>query len=310
MPDRNGVYADVVTGFSSIDDYIHATEVFHGALIGRYGNRIARGQLNLNGQLYQLPLNNGPNHLHGGPQGFHNVVWDVQQATDSTLTLYYLSEDGEMGYPGNLSVTVEYTLTRKNELVIDYHAVTDRKTVINLTSHPFFNLGGAGSGTINHHILTINADHFTPVDETLIPTGQIAPVEGTPFDFRSGKPIAKDLDDHYPQLAYAKGYDHNFVLNNTGGSGETYFAASVLEPESGRKMLIFTREPGLQFYGGNFSDGTTLLKNGQAHRFRESFALETQHFPDSPNHSHFPSTVLNPGQQYQSRTIYQFTVAD
>ena len=309
-PDRDGNLTDIVTGFSTIKDYITAKEAFHGALIGRYGNRIAKGEFTLDGQTYSLPVNNDPNHLHGGPDGFHNVVWDVKNVTDTTITLFYLSKDGEMGYPGNLSVTVEYTITKDNNFIIDYHATTDKKTVINLTSHPFFNLGGEGSGTINDHILTINADHYTPVDETMIPLGIIAPVSGTPFDFRNGKPIGRDLDESIDQLAYARGYDHNYVLNRTEGSGEVHFAASVSEPESGRKMIVYTQEPGLQFYGGNFTDGTTILKSGQAHRFRESFALETQHFPDSPNQPDFPSTVLQPGQDYKTRTIYHFTTGD
>ena len=309
-PDRDGNLTDIVTGFSTIHDYINAEEEFHGALIGRYGNRIAEGEFTLDGQIYNLPINNYPNHLHGGPDGFHNVVWDVKNVTDTTITLFYFSKDGEMGYPGNLSVTVEYTITKNNDIIIDYHATTDKKTVINLTSHPFFNLGGEGSGTINKHILTINADHYTPVDETLIPLGIIAPVSGTPFDFRNGKPIGRDLDESIDQLAHARGYDHNFILNRTDGSGEMYFAASVLEPESGRKMIVYTQEPGLQFYGGNFSDGSTILKSGHAHRFRESFALETQHFPDSPNQPDFPSTVLYPGQDYKTRTIYRFTTGN
>ena len=309
-PDRDGNLADIVTGFSTIHDYVNADEPFHGALIGRFGNRIAKGEFTLDGQTYNLPVNNEPNHLHGGPEGFHNVVWDVKNVTDTTITLFYLSKDGEMGYPGNLSATVEYTVTRNNDIIIDYHATTDKKTVINLTSHPFYNLAGEGSGTINNHILTINADHYTPVDETLIPLGAIAPVSGTPFDFRDGKPVGQDLNESIEQLAHAKGYDHNFVLNRPDDPREMYFAASVSEPESGRKMIIYTQEPGLQFYGGNFSDGSTILKSGHAHRFRESFALETQHFPDSPNQPNFPSTVLSPGQDYKTRTIYHFTTVN
>lgn len=310
VPDREGKMADIVTGFSSIDHYINAEEPFHGALIGRFGNRIAKGKFTLDEQTYNLPVNNDPNHLHGGPEGFHNVVWDVRSFTDTTLTLFYFSADGEMGYPGNLSATVKYTITRNNDIIIDYHATTDKKTVINLTSHPFFNLGGEGSGTINNHILTINADHYTPVDETLIPLGVIAPVAGTPFDFRNGKPIGQDLNENIDQLAHARGYDHNFVLNKPEDTKEMIFAASVSEPESGRKMIVYTQEPGLQFYGGNFSDGSSILKSGQAHRFRESFALETQHFPDSPNQPDFPSTVLYPGQDYKTLTIYHFTTGN
>jgi aldose 1-epimerase len=309
VPGRNGEPGDVVLGFSSIEDYLNANEVFHGALIGRVGNRIANGKFELDGVEYTLPLNNGPNHLHGGPEGFHNVVWDVSEVTDTSLVLTYLSEDGEMGYPGNLSVKVRYTLTRRNEVTISYLATTDKATPVNLTNHAFFNLAGEASGTINNHLLTINADYYTPVDSTLIPLGQNTPVEGTPFDFRKAKLIGQDLllQEENEQLQHGLGYDHNFVLNKPG-YGLMSWAATVVEPESGRKMEIYTQEPGIQFYGGNFMDGADTGKFGRTFDFRESFALETQHFPDSPNQPEFPSIILQPGEEYSTVSIYKFGV--
>ena len=304
-PDRSGELADVILGFSSIQEYLDANEVYHGALIGRFGNRIANGQFTLEGEKYTLPLNNGPNHLHGGPDGFHNMVWDVKHVSDTTISLFYLSPDGQMGYPGNLSVTVTYTLTCNNDFIIDYHATTDKKTIVNLTSHPFFNLAGEGKGSINDHILTINADFFTPVDQHLIPLGALKSVTDTPFDFRMGKAIGQDLEVENEQLNRGKGYDHNFVLNRQNPD-DLILAASIMEPKSGRKMMIYTQEPGIQFYGGNFMDGTSTGKSGLSYDYRESFALETQHFPDSPNQPNFPSTVLNPGEKYKTKTIYRF----
>jgi aldose 1-epimerase len=306
-PGRDGEMADVIHGFSSIEGYLNAHEVFHGALIGRVGNRIANGKFTLDGVEYNLPLNNGPNQLHGGPEGFHNQVWDVKKVTANSIVLAYLSKDGEMGYPGNLSVEVTYTLTDKNEFEIDYKATTDKKTVVNLTSHPFFNLAGEGNGTINNHILQINADMYTPVDSTLIPLGENVTVEGTPFDFRKGKPIGQDLveQETNTQLQHGLGYDHNFVLNQPAEGG-MFLAATITDPESGRSMEVYTLEPGLQFYGGNFMDGSDLGKSGKPFKFRESFALETQHFPDSPNQPDFPSIVLNPGETYSTKTIYAF----
>lgn len=308
-PDRNGEMADVVLGFNSIDAYLNAKEVFHGALIGRVGNRIAKGQFTLDGANYSLPLNNGINHLHGGPKGFHNVVWDVKAVCDSSLVLTYLSKDGEMGYPGNLSVEVEYLLNSNNELVISYWATTDKSTPVNLTNHAFFNLAGEGSGTINLHVLTINADAYTPVDSTLIPLGDNVTVEGTPFDFRNGKAIGTDLNQEKEniQLKNGLGYDHNFDLNKNGSNPMTW-AATVVEPVSGRKMEIHTKEPALQFYGGNFMDGFDIGKSGSNYKFRESFALETQHFPDSPNNSNFPEIILKPGKVYETTSIYKFDV--
>lgn len=308
VPGKNGEMADIVLGFKSIDDYLNANEAFHGALIGRVGNRIAKGQFHLDGETYSLPLNNGPNHLHGGPKGFHNQVWDVKLVTENSIVFKYLSKDGEMGYPGNLSVEVEYKLTPKNEVIMKYEASTDKSTPVNLTNHAFFNLGGEASGTINDHILTINADYFTAIDETLIPLGQNVPVEGTPFDFRKGKSIGQDLkfQKTNAQLKNGGGYDHNFVLNKE--ERELTLAAVVIESVSGRKMEIFTEEPGIQFYGGNFMDGSDTGKLGKTFNYRESFALETQHFPDSPNQKGFPSIVLKPGQAYQTKSVYKFSV--
>ena len=307
-PDKNGILADVVLGFKSIDDYLDANEAYHGALIGRVGNRIANGKFELGDETYTLPLNNGPNHLHGGLKGFHNQVWDVKSVSENSIILTYLSKDGEMGYPGNLSVVVEYELTSDNEVVMKYRATTDKRTPVNLTNHAFFNLAGEASGTINNHLLTINADKYTAVDETLIPLGENVPVEGTPFDFRTAKAIGTDLglQDSNKQLKNGLGYDHNFALNK--GYGGMTLAAVVVEPSSGRKMEIFTEEPGIQFYGGNFMDGGDTGKMGKTFDYRESFALETQHFPDAPNQHNFPSIVLNSGDRYSTKTIYSFSI--
>ncbi len=310
-PDKAGKMGDVVLGFNSIDGYLKAKEVFHGALIGRVGNRIAKGKFSLDGKEYSLPLNNKTNHLHGGPGGFHNVVWDVKSTTDSSIVLNYLSKDGEMGYPGNLNVEVCYLLDSKNELVISYKATTDQSTPVNLTNHAFWNLSGEGNGTINEHFLTINADSYTPVDSTLIPLGGNEPVEGTPFDFRDGLAIGTHLDQEKTntQLRYGPGYDHNFALNKPV-VGAMSFAATVVEPSGGRKMEVFTQEPALQFYGGNFMDGADIGKSGKSYQFRESFAIETQHFPDSPNNKQFPSVILMPGETYQTSSIYKFSVIE
>ncbi len=309
-PGRDGKMADVVLGFNSLDGYMGAHGVFHGALIGRVSNRIAKGKFSIDGQEYALPLNNGVNHLHGGPDGFFNVEWTVKSSNDTSLVLSYLSEDGEMGYPGNLDVQVTYSLSAENELKIDYLATTDKATPVNLTSHPFFNLAGEGSGaSINNHLLTINADMYTPVDSTMIPLGENVSVEGTPFDFRQAKSIGADLAqlDNNEQLKNGLGYDHNFALNKDGEGAMTW-AATVVEPISGRKMEVFTEEPGMQFYGGNFMDGSDTGKAGKPYGYRESFALETQHFPDSPNQANFTSIILNPGEVYRTASIYKFSV--
>lgn len=308
VPDRAGVFDDVVTGYHSIDEYLASNEKFYGALVGRYANRIARGKFSIDGQAYALAINNPPNHLHGGPGGFHQVVWQAEQIDSQTLKLHYLSPDMEEGYPGNLRVTVQYTLDDDNALQIDYLATTDKQTVINLTGHPFFNLQGEGNRSINDHQLRIFADHYTPVDETLIPMGAIEPVAGTPFDFLRYTAIGERLDVDHPQLAYGKGYDHNFVLNKDPEIAGPQLAASVYDPVTGRKMEVLTTEPGLQFYGGNFLTGEDKGKRGETYGHRTAFCLETQHFPDSPNQPTFPSTSLWPGETYASATAYRFPV--
>ena len=310
-PDRNGQMGDVVLGFKSIDDYLSANGTYHGALIGRVGNRIAKGKFTLDSKTYSLPINNNENHLHGGPEGFHNQVWEVKAFDQSSISMSYFSKDGEMGYPGNLDVQVKYSLNNENELLISYKATTDKSTPVNLTNHAFFNLAGEASGTINDHLLRLNADYFTPVDETLIPLGENRSVEGTPFDFRIPKTIGRDLNQQNKntQMNYGGGYDHNFVLNKENDR-EMSLAGYVIDPKTGRRMDIFTEEPGIQFYGGNFMDGSDIGKYGKKFLYRESFALETQHFPDSPNQPSFPNIILLPGDIYQTKSIYKFSVAD
>jgi len=310
-PDKNGEKGDVVLGFNSIDNYLKANGKYHGSLIGRVGNRIAKGRFELNGTVYNLPKNNGENHLHGGPEGINNQVWDVKSIEDNSIVLSYISEDGAMGYPGNLAMEVSYQLSESNEVIITYKATTDKSTPVNLTNHAFFNLAGEGNGSINDHLLTINADQFTPVDDSLIPLGDNISVEDTPFDFRIGKAIGQDLylQETDPQLSRGKGYDHNFVLNKTN-VGELSLAATVVETKSGRKMEVFTEEPGMQFYGGNFFQSKDIGKYGKAFGYRESFALETQHYPDSPNQPNFPNIILNPGEVYSTKTIYKFSLAN
>lgn len=304
VPDKQGNFEDIVTGYSNLEGYINSNEVFYGTLIGRYGNRIAKGQFVLNDSVFTLPLNNGANHLHGGPKGFHNVVWDAVQQDDKTLLLSYLSADGEMGYPGNLQVNVTYELTDDNELKIQYWATTDKPTHVNLTHHSFFNLKGAGNGEINDHLLQLNASYYTPVDSGLIPTGEIAPVEGTPFDFRNLTAIGSRVSEENQQLKYGLGYDHNWVLD--AAPEGLNFAAKVVEPASGRTMEVYTNEPAIQFYGGNFMDGSDTGKYGKVYSHRGALCLETQHYPDSPNQPAFPSTLLNPGDEYYSVCIYKF----
>lgn len=305
-PDRDGKFEDIVLGYGSLAGYLASNEIYYGTLIGRYGNRIAKGQFVLNDSTYVLATNNGPNHLHGGIKGFNNVVWDAVQQDDRTLLLSYLSPDGEEGYPGNLQVNVTYELTDDNELKIQYWATTDKPTHVNLTHHSFFNLKGAGNGDVNNHELQINSGYFTPVDEGLIPTGEIRPVEGTPFDFRKLTTIGSRLNEDDQQLKYGLGYDHNWILV-AAGEGLT-FAAKVVEPESGRTMEVYTNEPALQFYGGNFLDGSDTGKYGKTYVFRGALCLETQHYPDSPNQPAFPSTLLNPGEEYYSVCVYKFGV--
>jgi aldose 1-epimerase len=310
-PDKKGVMGDVVLGFKSIADYLKAKTPFHGCIIGRYGNRIAKGSFELDGTTHQLPINNNENHLHGGPDGFHNQVWDVVAVDENSIAMTYLSKDGEMGYPGNLSVEVTYAINEKNELSIAYKATTDKATPINLTNHAFFNLAGQAKGSINDHLLMINADHFTPVDEGLIPLGETRSVEGGPFDFRRAKTIGRDLNQQASNthLRRGGGYDHNFVLNKDS-QGRMSLAARVVDPKSGRQMDVFTEEPGIQFYGGNFMDGSDVGKYGTKFEYRASFALETQHYPDSPNQANFPNTILRPRETYQTQSIYRFSVAE
>lgn len=307
VPDKENKLTDVVAGFDSVQQYVHSTEPYFGATIGRYGNRIAKGRFALDGKTYTLFTNNGPNTLHGGKKGFQDVVWNARQLGDSSLELTYLSKDGEEGFPGNLSVKVVYTLTNDNGLKIDYAATTDKTTVVNLTNHAFFNLNGEGSGTINNHLLAINADAYTPVDSTLIPTGKIEPVTATPFDFRKPTAIGERLNENNVQLKYGKGYDHNFVLNRNTSSG-LIPAATVTGDQSGIVMDVYTDQPGLQFYGGNFMQSKNTMKGGRKDDFRTAFCLETQHFPDSPNRPSFPTTTLHPREQYKTNSVYTFSI--
>lgn len=309
VPDKNGNLGDIVLGFNTLEEYKNAAENYFGSTIGRYGNRIAKGKFSIDNKVYILATNNNENHLHGGIDGFNDVLWNAVQISENKLEFSRLSPDMEEGYPGNLNVKVTYTLTDENELLMEYEAVTDKPTVVNLTHHSFFNLKGEGEGTINDHILTINADAYTPIDKTLIPTGKIEEVKGTPFDFTHPKPIGADLEIKNEQLENGFGYDHNFVINQTLKNNQgLLFAAKVVEPESGRVMEIFTNEPGIQFYGGNFLNGKTIGKSGKAYNYRGAFCLETQHFPDSPNQPNFPSTLLKPGEVYKSICIYKFSV--
>jgi aldose 1-epimerase len=309
VPDRAGKIADVVLGFDQPNQYFaEPTPPYFGAIVGRYGNRIAKGQFAIDGKSYPLVKNNGVNHLHGGTKGFDKVLWSVatkDTPAGATATFTRTSPDGEEGYPGTLAVRVTYTLTDKNELIVDYHATTDKPTVVNLTQHTYFNLAGEGSGDILGHQLTLNADRYTPVDDTLIPTGQLVPVAGTPFDFRQPTAIGARIDQDNPQLKNGKGYDHNWVLNGTGPG--PHLAARVTEPKSGRTLEISTTEPGVQFYTGNFLDGTIKGKSGHVYGLRTGLCLETQHFPDSPNQKNFPSTEVRPGKAYESRTIFSFS---
>ncbi|MBN2773025.1 MAG: galactose mutarotase [Prolixibacteraceae bacterium] len=306
VPDKNGNLGDVVTGYNNIDEYLASGEIYFGALIGRYGNRIGNASFQLNDTEYKLAANNGPNSLHGGVKGFNAVVWDAAQPDNQTLILTYLSPDMEEGFPGNLNVNVQYTLTNNNELKIEYWATTDKPTPVNLTSHSFFNLKGEGNGTINDHLLQINADLYTPVDAGLIPYGDLVAVEGTPMDFRELTAIGARVNEDFEQLKFGSGYDHNYVINKAESG--LILAARVVEPVSGRTMDVYTNEPGIQFYGGNFLNGNETGKSGKPYNFRDAFCLETQHFPDSPNKENFPSTILNPGQEYYSVCIYKFGV--
>jgi aldose 1-epimerase len=303
-PDRHGKLDDVLLGFDTVEGYLREHPYF-GAVVGRYGNRIAKGQFTLNGKQYKLATNNGPNALHGGIKGFDKAVWQALPVGNSALKLTYLSKDGEEGYPGNLTVTVSYTLTDANELRLDYTASTDKDTVINITNHSYFNLAGQGTGDILGHRLMLNADRFTPVDSTLIPTGELRSVAGTPFDFRQPHAIGERIDVKDEQIQFGGGYDHNWVLNGTIGTLRP--AARVVEPKSGRVLEVQTTEPGVQFYTGNFLDGAITGKGGKVYNKRYGFCLETQHFPNSPNEPKFPSPVLKPGETYKSTTVFKFS---
>lgn len=309
VPDRAGTLGDIVLGFDTLDGYLKDPPYF-GAIIGRYGNRIGKGQFTLDGRSHTLAKNNGPNHLHGGVKGFDKVLWNaepIKRADGVGVAFTRTSRDGEEGYPGNLTVRVTYLLNDQNDLTVEYHATTDKATPVNLTQHSYFNFAGDGSGDILGHELTINADRFTPVDDTLIPTGTLAPVQGTPFDFRKATAIGARIDQNDPQLKNGKGYDHNWVLNRTTAVGPQ-LAARVFEPKTGRTLEIRTTEPGIQFYSGNFLDGTLTGKGGHVYKHRTGFCLETQHYPDSPNQPAFPTTILQPGKAYATTTVFTFGV--
>jgi aldose 1-epimerase len=321
VPDRNGKMADVVLGYNTLDGYLKGSPYF-GAVVGRYGNRIAKGQFTLDGKTYKLATNNGANHLHGGNKGFDKVVWHAAPETSANgvgVVFTRTSQDGEEGYPGNLQVTVTYTLTDNDALVVGYRAVADKATPVNLTQHSYFNLA-ADDGDILGHQLTIDADRYTPVDDTLIPTGELARVAGTPFDFRTSTAIGARINTNNPQLKNGNGYDHNWVLNAPGpgqdragttgvdGGHVVRHAVRVVEPKTGRTLDISTSQPGVQFYSGNFLDGSIKGKGGRVYKNRSGFCLETQHYPDSPNHPNFPTTILKPGQEYVSETVFTFGV--
>ena len=307
VPDRKGKLEDVVLGYDHLDDYLKGTSYF-GALIGRYGNRIGNGRFTLNGIEYKLATNNGANHLHGGPKGFDKVIWTakpLEVKNGVALALTYLSRDGEEGYPGNLSLAVTYTVTDNNELKISYSATTDKDTIVNLTHHSYFNLAGHTSGDILNHQLMIDADRFTPNDAGSIPTGELRSVKGTPFDFTKATAIGERIGNDDEQIKFGKGYDHNWVLN--GKMGTLRPVAKVFEPTTGRVLEVWTTEPGLQFYSGNFLDGSQIGKGGKAYQRRSGLCLESQHYPDSPNKPAFPSTILRKGSKYQTTTIYKFS---
>jgi aldose 1-epimerase len=306
-PDKNGKYSDVAIGYENIDRYLNNTgERFLGPVVGRYANRIADGKFTLDGTEYRLPINNNGQTLHGGLKGLDMRVWNADKISDKSIDFSYISPDGEEGFPGEVKINVNYSVTADNEFKITYKATVDKPTVLNLSNHAFFNLKGEAGGTITDHVLSINASNTTPVDSLLIPDGRIAPVDGTPFDFRTGTTIGDRIDRDEEQLKNGLGYDHNWVLDNKAGGVE--LAASLYEPQSGRLMEVYTDQPGLQFYSGNFFDGKTNGKYGKPVKYREALALETQKFPDSPNHGNFPSTRLNPGETYTHTCIYKFSI--
>jgi aldose 1-epimerase len=309
VPDRPGNRANVVLGFPTLAGY-EVNAPYFGCVAGRYANRIGNGEFTIDGQRFQVTRNDSDNSLHGGAQGFNKRVWSADSREDPdgpALALSLISEDGEEGFPGKLGARVEYLLTSANTLRVTYHAVTDKPTIVNLTQHSYFNLGGEGSGTALDHELTINASRYTPVDAGLITTGELAPVDGTPFDFRETKPIARDIRQAHEQIMLGRGYDHNFVLNRSRDQeAELVLAATARDPGSGRMLTVSTTEPGMQFYSGNFLDGSDVGSSGRAYRQGDGFALETQHFPDSPNKPHFPSVILRPGETYRSQTEFSF----
>jgi len=309
VPDKNGELIDVVVGMSSIEGFKSSSEPYFGATIGRVGNRIAKGKFSIGGTEYSVPLNNGENSLHGGKKGFQYVVWDAEQPDEKTLVLKYFSKDMEEGFPGNLEVTVTYSVDEDQNLKMEYHATTDKKTPVNLTNHAFFNLNGEGSGTILNHQVKFFADKFTPVKEGLIPTGELRNVGNTPFDFTEFHKIGERIDTDNTQLKYGKGYDHNYALreNNTNGLAH---AAVAIGDQSGIQMDVFTEEPGIQFYSGNFMEAKNEFKSGAKDEFRTAFALETQHFPDAPNQESFPSIMLEPGDEYHTVSEYRFSIAE
>lgn len=310
VPDKDGNFKDVVWGFTSLEEYLKSTDVYCGPIVGRYGNRIANGQFSLNDSIYQLTINNNENHLHGGTNGFYKKVWDAKSFKidgNDALELTYFSKDGEEGYPGNLNISVTYIVTQENELNIHYAAKTDATTIINPTSHCYFNLTGSTENSILEHVLQINAKHFTPTNETLIPTGEIKEITGTPFDFLKPTSIGQRIDQENQQLLFGKGYDHNFVIDKSIGSFKKM--AEIYSPKSGIAMSILSDQPGLQFYSGNFMKGILIGKRGEKHNYRSGFALETQNFPDAPNHANFPSAILNPNETYIHKTTYRFHIA-
>jgi aldose 1-epimerase len=307
VPDRKGQFADIVLGHDTLEGYV-PNPPYLGAIVGRYANRIANGTFTLDGKTYTLPKNDGPNTLHGGvTRTFDKVVWDGEVSGKNSVAFTYLSKDGEEGFPGNLKVKVTYMLTDGNALIIDYEATTDKATPVNFSQHSYFNLAGEGNGDILNHEIMINADRFTPVDKNLIPTGELRPVKGTPFDFTTSTRIGARIDGNYEQLVLGHGYDHNFVLNHKPAQNGEVLAARVHEPTTGRILEVWTTQPGVQFYTGNFLDGTITGKQGHVYKHRYGFCLETQHFPDSPNHPDFPNTILRPGETFRSRTVFKFS---
>lgn len=307
VPDRDGRLRDVVTGHNSIEEYLTSEEPYFGAICGRYGNRIAKGRFTLDGVTYdQLPINNGPNCLHGGIKGFNSVVWDMKQTDAQTVELCYTSEDGEEGFPGELKTVVTYHLSDENEVEIRYRAETSKPTVLNLTNHSYFNLSGAGDPYVGDHLLTINADYYLPTDETAIPYGPKEAVEGTPMDFRTPHTVGERINEPFEQLKFGKGYDHTYILNKEKAD-DYAFCARCSSPKTGIVMEVYTSQPGVQLYTGNWMTGNFVGKNGQRYPERAALCLETQHFPDSPNKPEYPSTVLRPGETFESRTTYKFS---